>query len=50
MAVYKILYPQSVDIEETLEEEADFWENFDEIFSYCQKVTHKGYGLLLSYG
>jgi hypothetical protein len=48
--LHKILYPQSVDIEETSEEEADFWKHFDEVFSYCQKATQKGYGLLLYYG
>ncbi len=47
--VYKILYPQSVEIEETSKEEADFWKHFDEVFSYCQKATQKGYGLLLYY-
>lgn len=50
MDVYKILYPQSVDIEDTPEEEADFWIDFYEIFHFCQKITQKGYGLLLYCG
>lgn len=47
--VYRILYPQSYELDQNDEAEAEFWQHFTEVLAYCQQAVGNGNGMLLSY-
>gem|GEM_PF-5398269 len=50
LEVHKILHPQSDALEQNEENEAEFWQHFGKVLSYCQQAASQGNGMLLSYG